>query len=142
MAGEALEGATRTTCEVIQFDAYLAGDDIPAGFTTSSERIARLSKDERKRAALEDARRWLADRLPRLEGERTIRSMRLARGWSQTQLANAIGSSQSHVARIEKGTELIRIDTLRKLCAALEVSIADLNDALERQEAWARENLK
>jgi transcriptional regulator with XRE-family HTH domain len=71
------------------------------------------------------------------EGGDTVKTLRLRRGWSQTQLAEAIGSSQSHVARIERGRENLSIQTCRRLCEALGVDMNTLDAALRRQESLA-----
>jgi transcriptional regulator with XRE-family HTH domain len=66
---------------------------------------------------------------------RSIRGLRLARGWSQSSLANALKTSQSHVARIERGTENVTIETCRKLCQSLEIDMNALDLILRAQES-------
>jgi transcriptional regulator with XRE-family HTH domain len=67
-----------------------------------------------------------------------VRALRLRRGWSQSQLAEAIKTSQSHIARIERGTENVTIQTCRRLCAALGIDMNTLDQALRRQEVIAQ----
>jgi transcriptional regulator with XRE-family HTH domain len=64
--------------------------------------------------------------------------LRLRKGWSQARLAAEIGTSQPHVARIERGTENLAIGTCRKLCAALDIDLNTLDRALRRQEKIAQ----
>jgi transcriptional regulator with XRE-family HTH domain len=51
---------------------------------------------------------------------RTVRAVRLRRGWRQADLADAAGISRSTVSRIELGElESIQLGTLRRVCASL-----------------------
>lgn len=92
------------------------------------------TKDPERQKALEEARQWLADEFYDESGD-TVKTLRLRKGWSQAQLAEAIGSSQSHVARIERGSENLTIQTCRRLCEALGIDMNALDAALLRQEA-------
>lgn len=49
---------------------------------------------------------------------RLIIASRLARGMSQTDLARAIGTSQSRVSKWERGEELPRLDALQRVAQA------------------------
>ena len=51
-----------------------------------------------------------------------IRRRRQALGWTQEQLAEAIGVSTSFIGHIERGSRKASIDTLVELANALEVS--------------------
>jgi len=86
---------------------------------------------------LEEGRRWVARTFYGEEGD-TVRTLRLRKGWSQTRLAEALGTSQSHVARIERGTENLTIETCRKLGMVLDVDMNTLDAMLRRQEVLAR----
>jgi len=90
---------------------------------------------------LEEARQWVADTLHVEDGD-TVRTIRLRKGWSQTRLATEISTSQSHVARIERGTENLAVGTCRKLCSALEIDMNALDKALRHQEALAQAKQK
>jgi ribosome-binding protein aMBF1 (putative translation factor) len=94
-------------------------------------------RDDQGRAALESGRRWVAETFYNEDGD-TVRTLRLRMGWSQTRLADALGTSQSHIARIERGTENLTIETCRKLASALAIDLNTLDQALKRQEAIAR----
>ncbi len=108
--------------------------EVPPKHRHISEIAADWARDEQRRQALEDARRWMADIFHSQDGD-TVRTLRLRKGWSQSQLAEAIGSSQSHIARIERGTENLAVQTCRRLCHALGIDMNTLDQALRRQEA-------
>lgn len=61
-----------------------------------------------------------------LELGRRVRSARAARGWSQPQLATAIGGNGPEISRYERGKRIPSVETLRQLCIALEVSANQL----------------
>ena len=52
-----------------------------------------------------------------------IRKVRKKRGWSQSDLGEMIGSHLTHVNRIETGKHNPSLEVLKKIAAALEVSI-------------------
>lgn len=57
-----------------------------------------------------------------------VRELRLARGWSQAELAERSGLSVRTVQRIENGASP-GLESLRSLAAAFDVDIAELQDA-------------
>jgi transcriptional regulator with XRE-family HTH domain len=82
------------------------------------------------REELLDARRWVADTV--LAGKPvTMRTLRLRRGLSQAQLAEAIGTQQPHVARIERGQADPQLGTCRRIAHALGVDLNTLDQALQ-----------
>jgi ribosome-binding protein aMBF1 (putative translation factor) len=97
---------------------------IPARYSNIEDVVARAAKDERKKKALQEARKRLAEKS---YGNRkpSIAVLRLKLGMSQTDLAVEMNSSQSHIARIESGTEDLRMSTLEKLAKALKISAVD-----------------
>lgn len=105
---------------------------IPPGYATIGDVLAKASLDPTVAVGLATARKLLAQEID-LDVP-TFRSLRLSRGLSQTELAQRLGTSQSHVARIERGTENLSLSTLRKLAATLEVDMNTLNEALLKQE--------
>ena len=140
--GTAEETTSRTRCQVFAFDNYaVAPTQVPAKHRSIRDLIGQWETDEKKRVALEEGRRWIADTFHGDDGE-TVRSLRLRRGWSQTRLAEAMATSQSHVARIERGTENLTIETCRKLSAALGIDLNTLDLALKRQEAISQAKQK
>lgn len=60
---------------------------------------------------------------PEYEVVKTIIDQRIKRGWSQTQLADAIGSRQPVISRLERGEGNPSLQTLRKIAKALDLSL-------------------
>jgi len=59
----------------------------------------------------------------------TIEQMRLEKGWTQEELAEKIGSSQSAIHRIEKGTQNVSLEMIKKLSEAFDTQILSINDS-------------
>ena len=55
-----------------------------------------------------------------------VRYIRRCKDITQEQLAEMVGISTSFVGHIERGTRVLSVDTLFKLCIALGVSADDL----------------
>jgi ribosome-binding protein aMBF1 (putative translation factor) len=60
---------------------------------------------------------------PEYEVVKTIINQRIKRGWSQTQLAEAIGSRQPVISRLERGEGNPSLRTLHKIAKALDLSL-------------------
>lgn len=60
---------------------------------------------------------------PEYEIVQTIIKHRLKRGWSQTELAEAIGSRQPVISRLERGEGNPSLQTLRRIADALNLSL-------------------
>jgi ribosome-binding protein aMBF1 (putative translation factor) len=60
---------------------------------------------------------------PEYELVRAIIKERTKRGWTQAQLAEAIGSRQPVISRLEQGSANPSLGTLRKIAKALDVSL-------------------
>ncbi len=58
-----------------------------------------------------------------------LRALRLAKGWSQKQLAEKLGLSQSRIARIERDPLSISVDQMLKVLSALGASMRIQLDA-------------
>lgn len=54
---------------------------------------------------------------------KTIITERIKRGWSQTDLAEAIGSRQPVISRLERGGSNPSLQTLQKIAKALDLSL-------------------
>ena len=59
----------------------------------------------------------------------TIEHMRLEKGWTQEDLAKAVGSSQSAIHRIEKGGQNISLEMIKRLSEVLGSQILSINDS-------------
>ncbi|MBR2543165.1 UDP-N-acetylglucosamine 1-carboxyvinyltransferase [Candidatus Saccharibacteria bacterium] len=58
-----------------------------------------------------------------------IEQLRLEKGWTQDELARAVGSSQSAIHRIEKGGQNVSLEMVKKLSEALGRQILSVNDS-------------
>lgn len=129
----------REPCKVFAFGDYLtAGAGVPARHIGIGDLVAQWEAVPERREAIARARGWVVDTFHADEGE-TLRTLRLKKGLSQQQLAGAIGTSQSHVARMEGGADNLSIGTCRKLADALGVDMNALDAALQRQQRLAEE---
>ncbi len=66
----------------------------------------------------------------RLEISGLVKSQRRKRGWTQQQLARAIGSSQSRVAKMEAGEPSTSLDLMIKTLLRLGVSKTQIGNLL------------
>lgn len=122
--------SSSSAATVIWVDLFQPKDvPIPADFEDLDAVIARDERVPARRAKLEEARKALAARATggRISG---LASLRLRKGWSQKRLADEVGTSQSHIARLEIGNEDILMSTARKLGVALGVPIEEIDKAL------------
>ena len=58
-----------------------------------------------------------------------VERLRTERGWTQAELAEAIGSSQSAIHRVEKGAQNISLELVQKISQALGSQILSVNEA-------------
>lgn len=86
--------------------------------------VAEEEKDPIKAKLLAEARGWVTDTL--CKGEHSLKTLRLSKGMSQSQLAQALGTSQAHIARLEAGDPDPRLSTLRRLADVLEIPIDEI----------------
>jgi DNA-binding XRE family transcriptional regulator len=104
--------------------------DIPApeDYEDIDDVIARHETNAVRGQHLQEARIALATREQnRITG---LAALRLRKGWSQKRLADEVGTSQPHIARLELGHEDILMSTARRLATALDVPIQEINSAL------------
>lgn len=92
----------------------------------SAEEFLGLSKEE---AAFVEMKLALAD---------SVRRRRQARKLTQVQLAKAIGSSQSRVAKMEVGDASVSIDLLMKTLLSMGVTRAELARVIARRRPASR----
>lgn len=67
----------------------------------------------------------------RLEVSTLIKTQRTKRGWTQEQLARAMGSSQSRVAKMEAGDPSTSLDLMIKTILRLGISKQEIGKLLE-----------
>lgn len=60
---------------------------------------------------------------PEYEVVKTIINQRIKRDWSQTELAEAIGSRQPVISRLERGEGNPSLQTLQRIAKALDLSL-------------------
>lgn len=108
-------------------------------FISTSDLMAIWSDDETDQALLREARQWTANTLYGDECQ-TLRAHRLRRGFSQSELAERASTSQSHIARVEKGSEDIRLSTARKIAIALGISLDELERCIREQTSAVATN--
>jgi len=105
----------------------------PPNFQPINDFVSELEQDPKIKDQIQKARKAVKETF--YPEEITLKSLRLCKGWSQTQLAEKIGSSQSHVAKMESGkTDRIYLETFRKLCSALDVDMTTMDRAFQQQE--------
>ena len=122
---------TTRPAQVIPFIAPAPAEaPVPPGYTTIDEIVAKFDRDPALKQEMRSARRWVADTV--LAGKPVaLRTLRLRMGLSQAQLAEAIGTQQPHVARIEGGQADLRLETCRRIAEALDVDLNTLDLALQ-----------
>ena len=64
-----------------------------------------------------------------------VRTARLARSWTQEDLAHATGLAVVQVSRIERGKHEIRLTTLLRLLAAFEMAPGELLGGVRLDES-------
>jgi len=65
------------------------------------------------------------------EGRESLATLRLARGLTQAELAQALGTSQAYVSRLEAGEHAPGLTRIRELARILDVSIAAIAEAID-----------
>jgi len=122
-SGNFSEAVTPRKGNVLYFPERTATECSADGASDIDSFIAELtSNDPSFSQSLKAARKTFGQEL--YDGEISLKTLRLKKGLSQADLAKAIGTSQSHIARIEKRPETIMLKTGVKLSAALGVDIS------------------
>ena len=62
----------------------------------------------------------------------TVEHMRLEKGWTQGELAQTVGTSQSAIHRIEKGGQNVSLEMVKKLSEAFGTQILSINDSVSQ----------
>jgi ribosome-binding protein aMBF1 (putative translation factor) len=89
----------------------------------SAETYRREESDPNFKMLMETARAGLAEDYRDAALPNDLAKLRLSRGFSQTSLASIIGTSQSHVAKIEARVLDVKFSTAEKLADALAISM-------------------
>lgn len=104
------------------------------------DRMRRLEVNPKRVAALARARQrlgtWLSNE-PEAPASSRLAALRLRAGLSQAQLAEALGTSQPTVARMEKGEGNHTMSKIRTWAKALNVTPNDLFEAFDATNADA-----
>lgn len=82
------------------------------------------------RSSMQDARMELATEFMGDEPD-SLAKLRLARGYSQQQLARSIGTSQPHIANLEAGKLDPHFETVTRLADALGISMDCIRPLIE-----------
>lgn len=72
--------------------------------------------------------------VPRHTNDSRIAQARLAKGWTQAQLAEAVGVAKQHISRWEKGANKPSVAALVKIAGALGVDLMTLIDVGDKSE--------
>ena len=110
-------------------DAAASRDASPNGFVEINDLVEEHEHDPHRKAHIEAGRKLVAERYS--ASIRGLAALRMKRGWSQRNLADAIGVKQPHIARLESGHNDPSLSTLRKLATALGTSVEEVARHLE-----------
>lgn len=105
--------------------------------STGGKRSVRNILAERERddfalsARMIAARKQLANEIHEITPENTFAKLRLIKGLSQQNVASMIGTSQSHIAKIEAGKVNIEFKTAIKIAKVLEITLDELKVLVE-----------
>jgi len=136
--GSAVVCTTLESCELYHFEEARPTAEVPSGYRSVRDFLRDLEKDPEIGSVLTEGRKELATALAK--DPVTIRALRLRKGWSQDHLAQAMSTSQSHIARIEKGRDNFTWETLKKLKEALDVDMNTVDHALANCRAILRDD--
>jgi DNA-binding XRE family transcriptional regulator len=114
---------------VTQVDFSQATQPLPEGFGYLEDLLDELESDPDLKHGLSEARREIAAERRR-EGDCSLATLRMAKGLSQTELADLLETKQPAVSRMESGRQELGLGMMRRLAAALEVDFNTLERAL------------
>ena len=114
---------------MVVLEPVTAAVPLPEGFVDIDTLVEEAEKDPVSRQAIMEGRKAVAQNYY-ADGPRSLAYYRLAKGWSQKELASRVETSQSYIARLELGEIDPQVSTLRRLAAALEMQPSELLDAL------------
>lgn len=105
-------------------------EPLPAEYREIDERIAQSEAQADRKTKIMEARRKIAQAF--YADSPSLAAMRLKNGLSQAALAKLVGTSQSHIARLEKGEDDIRLSTARRLADALDADLETIANSLKK----------
>jgi DNA-binding XRE family transcriptional regulator len=135
--GEAYSVGTSTNRGTVVAGEFFAGRPLALPNSRAvTDLIADYERDDSRRAAMQAARAQLANTLyaNRPGG---LAALRLSRGFSQSALASAAGTSQAHVARIEAGRNDPGTSLIARLAAVLGADEIDVFKAVRADQSSA-----
>ncbi|WP_367396746.1 helix-turn-helix domain-containing protein [Sinimarinibacterium sp. CAU 1509] len=100
------------------------------GYTDINDYVREQELLPARANALARARQRLAAAAQPDKSKRTLSHLRLAKGISQTRLAEMIGTSQPHLSNVEQGRSEPMLSTADKLSEALGVPLAEISHAI------------
>lgn len=104
------------------------------GGTEAGEFFARRSRDPVRAVRLATARKKLGQALEATHGQRTgLVALRMKAGFSQTELAQRLGTQQPSVARWERSPEKMGFEAIEAWANALNVDTMDVCAAIKAQ---------
>lgn len=103
---------------------------LPHSTQTADDYITRTRQNPRRKEAMDKAAQKIAMQLSE-QGE-TIVSLRLAKGFTQSELAHAAGLQQSYLSRIENQACTISDNNINKIATALNCTPEMVRTAFQR----------
>lgn len=111
---------------------------LPGGYREIDDIVRSRESNPRHASALARARQRLATQVEDEAQKPTVASLRLRAGFSQAKIAELLGNSQSSYSLIESGRRAdILLSTLKKLAAIFQISLDELDAAIENTKAKA-----
>ena len=102
---------------------------LPADFIDVDTLVEQEEEDPVVKQAIATGRKVVADAYYSA-GPQSLSYYRLLNGWSQKELAERMGTSQSYIARLEAGDVDPQVSTLKRLATVFELQPSVLLDAI------------
>lgn len=118
-----------STNDALRVEEFFAPGAVPVKGAISVDAFLAEFSDEESQRLLTDARKALAEEFP-VEPVPALNTLRLRAGMSQADLARAVGTSQPHIARLERGDTDPVTETIQRLADALGVAPTLVFDAI------------
>jgi ribosome-binding protein aMBF1 (putative translation factor) len=110
----------------------------PSKAAQNATPAARQPQTSKAKAKTKSQSPALADRLKQTIAV-TIKAARVAKDWSQEELAARIGKTPESISNIERARQLPAIDTLLDLARVLELSVPEMIEASHSTRKLSRE---